>query len=397
MNYNKKDIINVCKIVAFGIILYWALQNLGLLYGGFKTICSILAPFIWGGAIAFVVNIPMTIFENKVFISKKKKKKKEEKISSGKRIISIIISLAIIIVILVGVVFLIIPELVNVISNLVQYHIPNLFVEIRDLTNQAIVEYPQVTDILTNFQTNLESINSEIIKELTTFGTSLVTSSFGVISSAISMIFKAVIAIIFAVYMLMSKEKLTKQLRRMTYAYCDEKRADKICHIASLSRESFYNFITGQLVECIILGSLCAIGMLILRIPYSATVGTLVALTAFIPIVGAMIGAVIAVILILPISLQKAVIFVIFFVILQQIENNVIYPKVVGSRVGVPGMLVLLAVTIGGTLGGAVGMIICLPVTSVLYTLLRASMDKRLQEKGIEDKELKDSKRAINK
>ena len=143
---------------------------------------------------------------------------------------------------------------------------------------------------------------------------------------------------------------------------------------------------------CIILGVLVAIGMVILRLPYSATIGTVVAITAFIPIVGALIGGVLGAVLILPISLKQAIIFVIFFIVLQQTENNIIYPRVVGSRVGVPGILVLLAVSIGGALGGAVGMIICLPITSVLFTLLRASTDKRLKEKGIEGVEVTNEK-----
>jgi len=392
MNLSKKDILNICKIVAFGIVLYWALQNLGVIGTAFGALATILSPFIWGGALAFIINIPMTIFENKVFKNRKKKKAQVEKISKLKRVISIILSIAIIITILIGVIFLVIPELINVISNLVQIHLPRLFVQARDLTNQAIIDYPQISDALVNLQSNLENTSTELIKELTTLGTSIVTSSFGVISSAISGIFKTVIAVIFAFYILMSKEKLTKNLRRMTYAFFDEKRAERICEIASLSRESFYNFITGQLMECIILGVLVAIGMMILRLPYAATIGTVVAITAFIPIVGALIGGVLGAVLILPISLKQAIIFVIFLIVLQQTENNIIYPKVVGSRVGVPGILVLLAVSIGGALGGAIGMIICLPITSVLYTLLKASTDRRLKEKGIEGVEVTNEK-----
>ena len=146
-----------------------------------------------------------------------------------------------------------------------------------------------------------------------------------------------------------------------------------------------YNFITGQLLECIILGSLCALGMFILRLPYSATVGTVIAITAFVPIVGALIGGVIGAILIMSISFNQAIVFIIFFIILQQTENNLIYPKVVGGRVGVPGILVLIAVAIGGSIGGAIGMVVCLPITSVLYTLLRASTDRRLKEKELEN------------
>lgn len=393
MNLSKKDILNICKIVAFGIILYWALQNLGVIGKAFGALAAILSPFIWGGALAFIINIPMTIFENKVFKNRKKKKAQVQKISKLKRIISIIISIAIIFLILVGVVFLVIPDLINVISNIVQIHLPRLFIEARDITNQAIIDYPQIADALTNLQKNLEGINFEdMIKEATSLGTSIVTSSFGFISSTVSGIFKIVIAIIFSIYILMSKEKLTKALRRMTYAFFDEKKADRICEIASLSNESFYNFITGQLIECIILGTLVAIGMSILRIPYSVTIGALIAITAFIPIVGALIGGTIGAILILPISLNKAILFIIFLIIIQQIENNLIYPRIVGSRVGVPGILVLIAVALGGALGGAVGMIICLPITSVLYTLLRASTDRRLKEKGIEGVEVTNEK-----
>ena len=151
--------------------------------------------------------------------------------------------------------------------------------------------------------------------------------------------------------------------------------------LINLSKNAFYNFVTGQFTECIILGTLCALGMLILRLPYSVTVGTLVAITAFIPIVGAFIGGFIGVILLLPISFTKALVFLIFFIILQQTENNVIYPRVVGNSVGLPGIIVLLAISIGGTLGGAFGMIISLPVTSVIYVLLQASTNRRLNDK----------------
>lgn len=397
MKWDKRDIINVCKVVAFGIILYWALQNLGVLGNAFKTICAILSPFIAGVAIAFVVNIPMTILENKKLKIVKGKGKNAKtkiviednnyeingKVSKVKRFFSIIISLIILIVIIVGIIFLVIPELLNVVTNIINY-IPQLLTNLRELIMHIIEDHPQVSDILYNFQWNIESFSKEMIKELTTVGTGIVTSSFGVITSAIRFVFDLVIAIIFAVYLLMGKEKIVLHAKRMTYAFFKKDLADRICKITRLSKSAFYNFVTGQFVECIILGSLCAIGMVILRMPYAVTVGAIVAVTAFIPIVGAMIGGVVGVILLLPISLTKAVVFVIFFTILQQTENNLIYPKVVGNSVGVPGMLVLIAVAIGGALGGAIGMVVCLPITSVIYTLVRESTNRRLEEKGLE-------------
>lgn len=388
MNWDKKNIINICKIVAFGVVLYWILENLTMLGGALGVLINILSPFIAGAAIAFIVNIPMTIFETKIFVNRSKKNKKvvvkEQKVSKLKRAISITLSILIIVLVIVGAVFLVIPELIDVITQIINL-LPGLITDTRDFINQMIIDYPDVEGILRNVQSNLESFNTEIIRELTSFGTRLVTSSFGLISSTVSAIFDAVIAIIFAIYILIGKEKIVIQLKRILYAFFKEKTADKICEIAELSRNAFNNFITGQFTECMILGLLCAIGMLILQIPYAATIGIIVAITAFIPIVGAFIGGLIGVVLLLPISLTKAVIFLIFFIILQQIESNVIYPRVVGSSVGVPGILVLVAISVGGTLGGAIGMVVSLPITSVLYALLRASTNKRLKEKQMEN------------
>ena len=384
LNWNKKDIINICKIVAFGIILYWLLENIGILGGIFKLLCEILSPFIIGIAIAFVINVPMTIFEKRILINRKKGKKTiQMEISKGKRLSSIVLSLIIVILIIVGIVFLVIPEIVKAIGNMISY-LPQALTNAKEIIKDLTVKYPDIEGTLNNFQKNLEIFNSETIKELTSIGTSLVTSSFGVISSTLSWIFKIIIAIIFAIYILMGKEKIFLHLKRILYAYLKTDVADKISRVAVISKDAFNSFVTGQFTECIILGSLCAIGMFILGLPYGATVGVLVAVTAFIPIVGAMIGGFIGVVLLLPISLGKAITFLIFFVILQQIENNLIYPRVVGKSVGVPGILVLVAVTIGGAIGGAVGMVISLPLTSVLYTLLNESVNKRLKEKKYE-------------
>lgn len=390
MNWEKKDVANICKILAFGITLYWLLQNLGFIGSTFKNLCNILSPFIIGVAIAFIVNIPMTLLESRKIKLRKIKGKKlrkivfekninsSKKISKSKRLFSIFFSLIIIILIIIGIIFLVIPELLKVLTNIINY-IPQFLNNIKDLSKQLIENHPEIADIITNIQANLESFSKEMIKELTTIGTGLVTSSFGVITSTISFILNLVLSIIFAIYILMAKEKIVYHLKRMIYAYLNKDIADKFCKIAKLSKVAFYNFITGQFTECIILGSLCMIGMLLLRLPYAVTVGAIVAVTAFIPIVGAMIGGIIGVILLLPISSTKALVFIIFFTILQQMENNLIYPKVVGKSVGVPGILVLIAITIGGSIWGAIGMVVCLPITSVLYALLRESVNKRLE------------------
>ena len=385
MNWDKRDIINICKIVAFGIILFWILNNLTLFWTAITTLCRILSPFIIGAAIAFIINIPMTIFEKKVFVKRKqtknnKKKNEIQKISKVKRLFCILLSFFIIILVLIGVLRLVIPEIISAISAMVAY-IPELFNNIQSWAIQKMTDYPEIREGLENILLNLESFSSNVIEYLTDIGTNLLTSSFGIISSTVSGIAKAIIAIIFSIYVLLDKEKIFIQLKKFTYAFCSKNVADNICKIATMSKNAFNNFITGQFTECIILGCLCALGMVILRLPYSATVGVLVAVTAIIPIVGAFIGGFIGVILLLPVSFVKAIIFLIFFIILQQMENNLIYPKVVGESVGVPRILVLIAITVGGALWGAIGMIIALPLTSVLYTLIREITNKKLKQK----------------
>lgn len=380
MNWSKKDITNICKIVAFGVVLYWALGNIQLISNIFHTLAGILKPFIIGIAIAFIVNIPMNIFEKRLFKTRKKDKKGkriiEEKPSKLKRIASILLALIIIIAVIVVITYLVVPEVIDVISEMISY-LPELLTDSKNIISELANKHPEVSDTLATLQSNLENINSEMMKNLTTIGTTIVTSSFGVISSTVKGVLNTVIAIIFAIYILLGKEKIFESLKKILYAFVKKDMADKIYKIAKISKESFYNFVTGQFTECLILGTLCAIGMLILKMPYAATVGALVAVTAFIPIVGAFIGGFIGVVLLLPIAFEKALAFLIFFIILQQIEGNVIYPKVVGNKVGLPGIIVLIAVTIGSAIGGIVGMVICLPITSVLYTLLNEFVEKK--------------------
>ncbi len=386
MGGNKKDFINICKIVAFGIILYWILNNITMLGNALGTLFNILAPFVGGVALAFIINIPVTILESKTFVKKKKKKRVKEH-PKFKRFCYSFISFLVIILVVTGIIFLVIPEIANIITQTISY-LPVLLSKIKEIITQLIIEYPEIEGALSSIQHNLENLSTEMIGNLTSlatsFGTSIITSSFGFVTSTISMITKTFIAIIFAFYILMDKEKIFLQLKRMLYAFVKEENADKIFDIAQKSRVAFYNFVTGQFTECIILGTLCAIGMMILQLPYSVVVGALVAITAFIPIVGAFIGGAIGIILLAPVSLVKAAIFLVFFVILQQIENNLIYPRVVGNRVGVPGILVLIAITIGNAVLGALGMIIALPITSVIYSLMCEAIDRRLLDKKIE-------------
>lgn len=382
MEINSQNRKRILGIVTFGIVLYVILQNFGVVTSSFKNIIGILTPFIIGSCIAFVVNIPMKFLEKNVL--KILSKNKEKKVSKLKRFLSIFLSLFIIFFILMMLIRLVVPEVLNVIKNFIQY-LTGLPSEIAPYLNELSGAYPELGEELSKLQLDFSNILNSLIGVLKNAGSSLIEWIGKTVSSTVSGIANTVIGIIFAFYLLMSKEKIGKALKKMILAFLPEKHAKKTLEIINISKNAFTNFITGQLKEAAILGGLCYVGMLILQLPYSLTISLLTMVTAFVPIIGAFIGATVGVILLLAVSPIKAVIFLIFIIVLQQIETNLIYPKVVGESVGLPGVLVLIAITLGGSLWGIIGMLVSLPITSVLYTLLRASVVRRLKEKHIEN------------
>lgn len=382
MELNWQNRKKIMGIIAFGILLYSAMQNIYVIGEFFQNVLGILSPFILGAAIAFVINIPMKFFE-RVLKKKKEKKKKTLTVNKGKRFFSILFSFLLIILVLSILTKLVVPELINVIKNFIQY-LSGLPAEIKPLFDELVKTYPELGSSLSEAQLDFSNILNSLIAFLQNAGSGIMGWLTQTVSSTISGIVNLVIGIIFAFYLLMSKEKIAKHMARIVLAYFPKKVANKTLEIAKLSKDAFTNFITGQLKEAFILGVLCYIGMLILGIPYSLTIGLLTMVTALIPIFGAFFGAAVGVILLLAVSPIKALIFLIFIIVLQQIETNLIYPKIVGDSVGLPGVIVLVAITVGGNLWGALGMLVSLPIASVFYVLLKNSVAKRLQEKRLE-------------
>ena len=381
MELNKQNIKKICIIVAFGVGLYWLLQNISIIGDTFSTVGSIIFPFILGACIAFVLNIPMTIIEKK-WLKDRKSKNGRIKKTRWKRPVSIILSIVIVIGIIALLINYIVPELINVINIFIS-RIPDTMEYLQTMISDLMNNYSNVGTKIMELEIDFESISNDAIEMLKNLGTSIVSSSFGIVINVLSGIVTFFVAIIFSIYILLNKEKLARQVKKLIYAYFSEEKANRILEISRLSNNTFNKFITGQCTEALILGLLCTIGMLVFGIPYAATIGCLVAFTALIPIVGAFIGGAVGFILILSVSPIKAFIFIVFLIILQQIEGNVIYPKVVGDSVGLPGMWVLVAITIGGSLWGIVGMLIGLPIVSVIYTILRNNTNRRLEEKNI--------------
>lgn len=361
------------KWVIFAIIIligYWVVNNFNVLGNAFSIVLNILSPFILGACLAFVLNIPMSFFEKK--LSKRKKKIRNKKLL---RIVSIIFAILVVILVLTLIINLIVPELINIGKMLID-NIPYYTEKVSELFEEYGENISVISDMLQETNINKEEIKEQMAEQIS----GLLTSSISIIGSIVSAIANFIIGIVFAIYILIDKEKLQNQAKRMLYAYLSKEKADKIMKIGRVSNSTFRNFFTVQCLEATILGTLCMIGMLVLKIPYAVPIGILVGVTALIPIVGAFIGVIIGAILIVSVNPIKVITFIVFFLILQQIEGNLIYPRVVGNSVGLPGMWVLLAVTVGGSLGGILGMLIGVPIASIVYTLLREDVKLKLKE-----------------
>ena len=378
MEKNKIDLKKWILLITIAIVVYWTINNFSTLGNLLSNVFSVIFPFVLGGCLAFILNLPMTFFENKIFKinSKKSNKNKKVKYKKLKRIISILFAIAVIVLVLTIIINLIVPELIKVINLLIS-NIPYYLEEITKPIQKYGQNIPDLNKLIQEANIDVNGIRNQIIGQIP----NLLTSSISIVTGIFSGITSFIIAIIFAIYILMEKEKLQRQLTKIIYAYLSKEKTDMILNVGRESNNTFKRFFTVQCLEATILGTLCIIGMWILKIPYAVPIGVLIGVTALIPIVGAFIGVIIGSVLIVSIAPIKVITFILFVLILQQIEGNLIYPRVVGNSVGLPGMWVLVAVSVGGKLGGIIGMLLGVPVATIIYTLLKNDVDKRLEEK----------------
>ena len=385
MKLDKENTKQIIKIVVIAIVLLVALLNITQIWDIFKVFLNILSPFIWGLAIAFILNIFMSFYENKLFKSRKAKKNNNKELKQKKngikRVCSIALSIITIIAVITIIMLLIIPQFVEVIKNLV-INIPDYLENFKFFAMDITEKVPEINNFIQNIQIDTEALRNGIIN----ISKDVLNVTINQVSNLFSNVVNFFIAIVFAVYILANKERLKVQAKEFIYARLDKEKADYILKVSRLSRDSFRNFLTGQAKEAVILGVLCAIGMLILGIPYAGPIGALTALTAFVPIVGAFIGGFIGAVLIVAVDPIKAVIFIIFIIVLQQVEGNLIYPHVVGKNIGLPSIWVLVAITIGGSLFGIMGMIVGLPILSIIYAIVTENTKNKIKEKGLEEK-----------
>ena len=413
MKLDKENTKQIIKIVVIAIVLLVALLNIEPVWNVCKTFLSILSPFICGLAIAFILNIFMRFYEEKLFKTKKKRKNNSKEITqseknnqsnnimtkasnnvinktnlekenkqnkdnkNGKRVVSIALSIITIVAVVTIIMLLIIPQFVEIIKNLI-INMPTYLESLKDWAIDLTQRVPEINNFIQNIQIDTEALKNGLMN----ISKGVLDVTINQVSGLVSGIVNFFIAIVFAVYILANKEGLKVQAKEFIYARIPEERADYILKVSRLARDSFRSFLTGQAKEAVILGVLCTLGMLILGIPYAGPVGALTALTAFIPIVGAFIGGFVGAVLIVAIDPIKALIFIIFIIVLQQIEGNLIYPHVVGKNIGLPSIWVLVAITIGGSLFGIMGMVIGLPILSIIYAIVTENTNKGIKGRG---------------
>lgn len=371
----KIDYKKILEIVLIGIGCYWALNNFQIILDIFNSILAVIMPFLLGIMIAFILNVLMIRIEKILsrFIL-------DKKYTSFKRVISIIVSLLIVIGVIGIIITLIIPELTNAIKVIVK-SFPETFEQLQVWINQNGNSFPQLETWINSV--DLNSIASELSGLFKIGLTGMLGSTVDVISMFFTSILNLVVGIVFALYILMSKETLKRQSHKLIDVYIPKRISVKLLEVGTLARTTFSNFVIGQTVEAFILGTLCAVGMAVLNLPYAPMVGSLVGITAFVPIVGAFIGGGIGAFMILTVDPMQALIFIIFLVVLQQLEGDLIYPRVVGSSVGLPSIWVLFAVTVGGGLWGITGMLFSVPVLSVVYALIKGHVNKSVTKPKI--------------
>ena len=376
---SKISVKKIRELIVFTAFLVAALWKFDVMLDVLKEIWSILFPFVLGGVIAFVTNVPMSFLEKKIFTKVKKENKAVGKLA---RPISLLLTIVLGIGVIALVMFGVIPQLTRTMGTLVMSisdFIPQMQSWIREFSHNN----QEIMNLVNQIQFQPDQAIKWGISFLGNGAGNMMNTTMSAVGSIVSGVATFFIAFSFSCYILFQKEKLHLQIRKVFFAFLPKEKAEAFLRICSLTYRTFANFLTGQCLEAIILGCMFCVTLSILRMPYALLIGVLIAFTALVPIFGAFIGCAVGSFLIFMVSPKQAILFIIVFLVLQQIEGNLIYPHVVGESVGLPSIWVLAAVTIGGNLMGIVGMLVFIPLLSVLYTIFREFVYLRLKERHI--------------
>ena len=366
----RRIILALFLLVLFG----WALVNLKSVLHFLGKITSLLAPFLIGGGIAFLINVVMRPMEH--YWKKLWRNTKSTLPLKLTRPVCLVLSTLFTLGILFAVVFMMIPGLRQSIEGFIG-NIPMYVEEVGRWWGNIVQFAERYNIVLPEYAVDTEALVEKIASLINDRGSGIITVTWGATTSLLSGVVNVLLAFVFAMYLLAQKEAVCTHLKRLVTTVLPRQKAQRVLYIAKLSNQTFTNFISGQTIEAVIIGVLCFIGMLIFKMPYAGVVSVIVGATALVPVFGAWLGGGFGAFLILLTEPVKALWFIVFIVVLQQLEGNLIYPKVVGKSVGLPGILVLMAVTIGGGAFGVLGMLLCVPVCAVLYSLYCEFLHKK--------------------
>lgn len=364
---NKKPWLYLAAIA----VLLLALKYSDALLAGIQLFCSLLTPLLVGCGTAYVLNILVTRIETLPPL-----RDPHSKVYPARRALSIVGSLAIIVVVVALLVVIIIPQLVDA-FRVMLVGVPPALNRFMDWLDTLDVDLPRLEEWLRSLNVSWPDLLQKATTYLTSGMGNVVNSAVSLLGSLGGIVMQVVIGLIFALYLLAGKEKLARQFHALAETYLPARFCDRLWYVLATAHDTFTKFFVGQFTEAIVIGVLCTIGMWIFRLPYATMIGTLVGATALLPVVGAYLGAAVGAFMILTVNPLQAVGFLIFIAILQQLEGNLIYPRVVGTSIGLPGIWVLTAVTLGGGIGGIAGMLLAVPVTATIYRLLRADVQRK--------------------
>ncbi|MBE6932472.1 MAG: AI-2E family transporter [Ruminococcaceae bacterium] len=357
-------------IIAACILIFLGVQNVNVIAKAVSWAVGLIMPLLLGFAFALILNVPMRFFENHLW-----PKAVHPAALKLRRPTAYGISLIMILGILAGIIWLVIPELVEAVK-LIAQSVIDFIGRLSAMDAQELAGRPFGKFLLGIDWEGMLKAAENWLKEQ---GGNIMNTVVDTIGSVVGGVVDLFVAIVFSIYILFSKERLKALAARLIRVWLPERFGEWLIHAATVASANFRSFVSGQTLEAVILGTLCIIGMLLIGIPYAPMVGTLVGVTALIPVVGGLIGAVVGAFMILTVSPIKAVIFLVFLIVLQQLEGNLIYPRVMGSRVNLPAMWILAAVTVGGGVAGPVGMLLAVPTAATLYTLFREATQRREQ------------------
>lgn len=386
MELNKQNIKKIFGIIAAAIILYVGLQNLESVINLFYSLLALLAPFLVGICVAFVLNVPMRFIERHLFYHGKSRVEAERVGKVRKNLarpISLLITILLVLLILAFVIFMVAPELVQTFWGMID-GIQN-FVSGEQATwlDKVVERFPQIEEFLEKLQIDWRVVGNSIVGFVKDgFGGAL-DSTFKLVGSIVNRVINFFLGFVFAIYLLLGKETLAMQGKQFLYSFYKEEKADRTIAVFRLINKTFSNFLSGQCLDATILGLMFFVGMTIFRFPYAPLLSVFIGFTALIPVFGSFLGCCLALFMILMVNPVQAFWFLVMFLVLQQLEESFIYPNIVGKSVSLPAIWALGAVILGGSMMGVIGMLLFIPLTSVVYSLVNGIMERRLEEREI--------------